>query len=247
MPGSRPIRCGWTPEAMAGVNETLARAGEVLDRAAASRGAGGEQWRYRARVSRAGRKLTTIAIADAGIVFLAIVIGLALPLGMFGALAVLALLIVTTLAIALWPTERAPTPAKLAETDVKALPAATGRWLEAQRPALPAPAVTLADAIGAKLDLLTPQLATLDAGSPQAQELRQLIGEQLPGLVDGYARVPRSLRQVERAGTTPDAQVIEGLKVIDRELAEMSQQLASDDMDALATRGRFLELKYKDD
>ena len=232
---------------MAGVNETLARAGEVLDRAGANRIAGGRRnWRYRARVNRVGDKLTLIAAADAVILILAVVIGLLTPIGMFGALPLFALLIAVTLTIALWPVSHAPSPAKLAETEVKVLPAAAGRWLEAQRPALPAPAVTLADAIGAKLDLLTPQLATLDAASPLAQEVRQLIGEQLPGLVDGYGRVPRSLRQVERAGTTPDAQLAEGLKVIDRELGEMSQQLAAGDMDALATRGRFLESKYRD-
>jgi hypothetical protein len=36
------------------------------------------------------------------------------------------------------------------------LPAQTERWLEAQRPALPAPAVRLVDSIGQRLEQLSP-------------------------------------------------------------------------------------------
>lgn len=227
---------------MTDVDRQIARTSEFLDR---TRDRAVE--RRKRRDATILKRLGLITAADLTIIVAAVVIGWIVPLGMGGAVLLMALLAAVTILLSIVRLDAAPVPAtKLAQTPLTALPAATERWLEGQRPALPAPAITLADAIGAKLDLLTPQLATLDAGSAQAQELRSLIGEQLPGLVDGYARVPRSLRQVERAGTTPDAQVIEGLKVIDRELAEMSQQLASGDMDALATRGRFLESKYRD-
>ena len=36
-------------------------------------------------------------------------------------------------------------------------------------------------------------------------------------------------------------------KKIDEEIAEMTAQLAQGDLDALATRGNFLQIKYKDD
>jgi hypothetical protein len=77
--------------------------------------------------------------------------------------------------------------------------------------------------------------------------VRKLVGEQLPELLKGYARVPLPLRGVERNGKTPDAQLAEGLQLIDREISEMSSQLAQGDLDSLATRGRFLEIKYRDD
>ena len=227
---------------MTDVDRQIARSSEVLDR---TRDRAVE--RRKRRDATILKRLGLITAADLTIIVAAVVIGWIVPLGMGGAVLLMALLAAVTILLSVIRLDTAPVAtAKLAQTPLAALPATTERWLEAQRPALPAPAVTLADAIGIKLDLLTPQLATLDAASPQAQELRSLIAEQLPGLVDGYARVPRSLRQVERAGTTPDAQVVEGLRVIDRELAELSQQLAAGDMDALATRGRFLESKYRD-
>jgi hypothetical protein len=78
-------------------------------------------------------------------------------------------------------------------------------------------------------------------------EVRKLIGEQLPELVKGYSRVPEPLRRVERNGLTPDQQLAQGLQLIDDEIAEMTSQLAQGDLDALATRGRFLQIKYQGD
>ncbi|HEX7851766.1 MAG TPA: hypothetical protein VF485_18690, partial [Sphingomonas sp.] len=129
----------------------------------------------------------------------------------------------------------------------KALPAQTGRWLDSQRPALPAPAINLVDQIGLKLDALTPQLATLDENEPAAAEIRKLVGEQLPEFIKGYERVPSALRGVERNGKSPDQQLVEGLGVIGREIDEMAAQLAQGDLDALSTRGRYLEIKYQGD
>ena len=83
------------------------------------------------------------------ILIAAMVVGLAVPLGLFGGLAVLLLMVAVTLAIAITPAPRAPTEQKLRQVDIKALPAQTERWLEAQRPALPPPARTLIDQIGA--------------------------------------------------------------------------------------------------
>ena len=77
--------------------------------------------------------------------------------------------------------------------------------------------------------------------------MRKLIGEQLPELVRSYTRVPDPLRRVERNGRTPDAQLVDSLGLIDGEIAEMSARLAQGDMDLLATRERFLQIKYQGD
>lgn len=230
---------------MTSSDDTLARANEVLDRMS-------DRYRngpgYRARVNDVGKRLTRAAIADLVIVVAAIVFGLAIgPIGMFGFLAVVVAMIVATVFFLSMGGEPAPTPEKLRAVDLKALPAQTGRWLDAQRPALPAPAVNLVDQIGLKLDALTPQLATLDGNSPAGEEIRKLVGEQLPEFIKGYERVPRGLRGVERNGKTPDQQLVEGLGVIGREIDEMSAQLAQGDLDALSTRGRYLEIKYQGD
>ncbi len=203
--------------------------------------------RGRARQTQAiGKRLTRIAVADVSILIAAMVIGWIVPLGIGGAMLVMALLVAATVLFAVWPAERAPTPERLAAVDIRALPAQTERWLEAQRPALPAPAMTLVDRIGLRLETLTPQLATLDANTQEAVDVRKLIGEQLPAFVKDYEKVPASLRTTPRNGRTPDAELVDGLKLIEQEIGEMTARLAQSDLDNLSTRGRFLEMKYKD-
>jgi hypothetical protein len=224
------------------VDAQIARAQEAMARIA-------EGYRSPARARRTealGRRIARIAAADIAILLAAVVIGLVVPLGFFGALLVMALLVAVTLFLAMWPPERAPTPARLAAADLRALPAQTERWLHAQRPALPAPAVTVADRIGQRLDVLSPQLAGLTDEVPEAAELRKLVAEQLPAFVDSYRRVPQPLRAQPRNGKTPDAELVDGLKLIEQEIGELTERLAQGDLDQLATRGRFLELKYKD-
>jgi hypothetical protein len=126
------------------------------------------------------------------------------------------------------------------QVPLKALPNRTEQWLDSQRPALPAPANRLIDQIGVRLEGLAPCVQHLDEREPAAMEVRRLVGEELPELVRGYQRVPQQLR---RQG--PDAQLVEGLRVVESELARMTQQLASGDLDKLATQGKYLELKYR--
>jgi hypothetical protein len=225
-------------------DETLARASAVLDRVSAERRSGSQQ---QLRIGEAGKRLTRIVAADAFILIAAVVIGLIVPLGMFGALAVMALLVATTVILGLMPAGPPPTAERLRETPLRILPAQTGRWLNTQRAALPAPARTLLDGIGVRLETLAPQLATLDEDAPVAAEIRKLVGEQLPEFINGYARVPAPLRGIERNGRTPDAQLADGLKLIDDEIAEMTANLAQGDLDSLATRERFLQIKYRGD
>ena len=203
--------------------------------------------RYRKRGDMLGFRIAAIAVANILILLAAGIVGFVLPLGIFGALAVLLLMVAVTCAIGFAPVGRAPSQATLRTAPVAALPAQTARWLQAQRPALPAPAVTLADQIGVKLDQLTPQLATLDPDAPAAAEIRKLVGEQLPDFVKGYTAVPPPLRVQPRNGKTPDTQLVDGLKVIDQQLSELQAQLAQGDLDNLSTRSRYLQIRYQGD
>ena len=236
---------------MSEVDDAIASARASWSRISDDRGAVGAArmpTRARARNTQAiGKRLTRIAVADVAILIAAMVIGWIVPLGIGGAMLVMALLVAATVLFAVWPAERAPTPERLAAVDIRALPAQTERWLEAQRPALPAPAMTLVDRIGLRLETLTPQLATLDANTQEAVDVRKLIGEQLPAFVKDYEKVPPSLRTTPRNGRTPDSELVDGLKLIEQEIGEMTARLAQGDLDNLSTRGRFLEMKYKDD
>ncbi len=192
------------------------------------------------------RRLGRIAGTAFAIIIAAMVAGWFMPLGTSGVMIVLGLLLVTTLFFALLPGERAVSPDKLADTALTALPLKTEIWLENQRKALPAPAVSLVDSIGVKLETLAPQFERLGEQDPAAHEIRKLLADHLPELVTGYQSIPAPLRREERNGRVPEKQLIEGLSVIDAEIGRMSEQLASGDLDKLATQNRFLELKYQE-
>ena len=230
------------------VDRELNRIGGTLDRVRARTDIAVAGRNRQHKEAEVVRRIGRIAAADGVILVGAIVFGLAVtPLGMFGALLVAALLVAATLVFAMMPASAPVNVEKLGEIPLKALPRSTERWLDTQRPALPAPVRGLVDSIGVKLETMSPQLAALDENSPAAVEVRKLIGEQLPELVKGYARVPEPLRRVERNGLTPDQQLAQGLQLIDDEIAEMTAQLAQGDLDNLATRGRYLQIKYQGD
>ncbi|SCW55527.1 hypothetical protein SAMN02927924_01313 [Sphingobium faniae] len=183
--------------------------------------------------------IVAILVAGAGA-------GFVTPLGTTGVMVALGVMIAALLLIALIPGETRVRTEALAQTTLSALPLQTEIWLENQRKALPAPAVTLVDSIGVKLEMLAPQLERLNPQEPAAQEVRKLLADHLPELVTGYQSIPEPLRREERNGRVPEKQLIEGLSVIDAEIARMSETLASGDLDKLATQNRFLELKYQE-
>lgn len=229
------------------VDRIGSRADEIMARYHFDRDTGGRARARRRKEAEVVRRIGRIAMADALIVVAALAIGFVVPLGMFGALAVMVALIAATLFFAILPGAPEPTPQKLSGTPLKALPRQTEAWLDTQRRMLPAPAITLADQIGMRLETLAPQLVELGEDEPAARELRKLMSEQLPELVNGFARVPEPLRRVERNGRTPEQQLVDGLSVIEREIGEMTEHLAQGDLDRLATRERYLQIRYQDE
>lgn len=228
-------------------DEALARARGTLDRVRLQSFEGLPTTRLPRQSRSLAKRVAAIGAANAAILLAAAIIGIAvMPLGIFGALAVMMVMMAVTLAIAFAPGPRPVTHEKLAKSELKALPMQTTRWLDAQRPALPAPAVQLTDRIGLRLDTLGKQLASTGDDTPAAFDIRRLVGEQLPDFIRDYKRVPPELRGTERNGKTPDRQLVEGLELIEREIGQLSEELARGDLDSLETRGRFLEMKYKD-
>jgi len=160
-------------------------------------------------------------------------------------------ILVTGLAIAAavftlgaFPRLKIPKRADLNRGDVRTLVGRTELWLENQRPALPPPAVQIVDQLGVQLDALGLQLENVDAGHPQAQEIRRLVGETLPEMVDSYRRIPAHLRREGSEGNTPDAQITESLGKISKEIDGITRQLAQGSIDDLAIRTRYLDYKY---
>lgn len=160
----------------------------------------------------------------------------AAPLAVFAAWAV----------ILYWGLRRPRAPRLAASTNLAQLPAQTESWLDHQRTTLPGAAQASVDGITRKLKAIQPQLLALPPGTPLELETRRLIGQELPELVTGYQKLPRELqRQPLHGGATPERRLLEGLATIDDEIGRLQAKLAADDLHALATQQRYLEMKYK--
>src|SRR3546814_19832795 len=109
----------------------------------------------------------------------------------------------------------------------------------------PAPARQLVDGIGVQLDLLAPQLQTLDSATPAAANIRKLVGEDLPELVAGYQRIPAGLRGEAHAGRTPDETLAAGLRMLERENGGAARNLASGEDATSAVREPYVQLQYE--
>ena len=158
--------------------------------------------------------------------------------------AIIALVIVARVMRRSATTLTVPDRAELQAFPTPALIGKVQLWLEAQRPALPAPAVMLVEQIGGQLDLLGGQLAKLSPDTPAAGQVHLLLGEHLPDLITSYTAIPAPLRQQDHAGQSPDQQLTEGLTRISGEIDGLVRQLAEGSLDRLAIQTRFLDYKY---
>lgn len=193
------------------------------------------------------RKAARIAFAVMAVLFAALVAGLVLGgIGFTGVVVSFVAIVAALVLFGTYPRMKVPDLAALNRGDVRTMVARTELWLEAQRPALPAPAVNLIDQIGVQLDGLGLQLEGVDPAEPAVSEVRKLVGEHLPGMVESYRRIPANLRREQREGRNADQQLTDGLGKISAEIDAVTRQLAAGDLDALAVRGRFLDYKYGD-
>ena len=196
--------------------------------------------------SHGWKKIGRIVIAAGLILVAAGVIGTIVDgIGFAGVMLTLLAIVAAGFLFARYPRMSVPKAEDLPREKLDVLAGKTEIWLETQRPALPAPAVTLLDTIGAQLDALAPQLQTLDEREPAAMEVRKLVGEHLPELITGFRRIPPHLQKEERNGQTPEQQLVKGLGVIGGEIDTMTRKLANGELDKLAVRERYLELKYQ--
>ena len=192
--------------------------------------------------ARARRPATIAAIAS-----VLLLIGMAMVGAPLAAILLSAAVLVALTLLVFHQTRpaRVTTEVLVRRTPLPELPARAGAWLADQRRALPAPAVQLTDVLARRLDELQPQLARLSPDEPAGEAVRKLLATELPGLVDGWRAIPPSLRTQPRPdGRTADTHLVDGLKLIDGEVARMTEQLARGAVDEVATQRRYLELKY---
>lgn len=193
-----------------------------------------------------GRKLRNIALVLFALWVASGVIGTIVNgIGFMGVMALIVASVVAVGVFAKFPRMKVPQRADLTKAaDARQLVGRTELWLEAQRPALPAPAADMVGKIGVQLDALGLQLDGIDPNHPAAREVRTLVGDTLPEMVDSYRRIPQHLRAEQRAGATPDDQLASGLGKISNEIDRVTRQLAEGSLDDLAVKTRYLDYKY---
>lgn len=174
-----------------------------------------------------------------------IIVGLIIPIGMFGFLAAVGLAIGIAAVLGLAPGQ--PRAAAPPATD---LPNAEmvqrfDSYLFRTRRALPAPAQTEIDGISKLLPSLKQTLDRLDPLDPNAQDARRLMSLHLPGLIDRYAHVPPAFRnEQDGEGKSVDERLVEGLAASRTALHEIGEKIARADIAALETQGRFIRSRY---
>jgi len=200
--------------------------------------------------ARAKREHLKAKIRNVAVALFAIWVGmgvLGLVLDGIGFVGVMALAVASIVAIGVlgkYPRIKTPRRADINKGNVQQMVSRTELWLEAQRPALPAPAARIVEDMGVQLDALGLQLEGLDQEHPKAREVRSLVGEQLPEMIDSYRRIPEHLRREERAGSTPDQQLTDSLDKISSEIDSITRQLAEGSLDDLAIKHRYLDYKF---
>ncbi|MBA3526930.1 MAG: hypothetical protein M3438_06270 [Pseudomonadota bacterium] len=192
-----------------------------------------------------GRRAARVGVAIGVISILTIVVGLIVPIGMFGFLAAIGLAIGVAALMAFLPSQPQATRAPTADLANGEMVQRFDSYLYRARAALPAPARTEIDSISAQLGSLKQTLERIDTLDPEAQDARRLMSLHLPGLIDRYINVPSGFRdERDGEGVTVNERLVEGLAAGRVALAEISQKLARSDVAALETHGRFIKSRY---
>jgi hypothetical protein len=181
--------------------------------------------------------------------WLAVVVGAAVfsatvaPLGFWGILIVPLLLLMVTLLLIRWPAGADEALPTLEKAEGPVLAPRVEAWLDARRPALPAPARSEVDRIMVQLNSLGPELARVEAKRPEAADAQRLMADHLPRLVESFEAIPPAVRNRE-----PEAgkQLAAGLRVVGDELRRINERLAAERLEALEAEGRFLESRWRD-
>lgn len=191
--------------------------------------------------SRAAR----VGIAVGLISLITIVVGLIMPIGMFGFLAAVGLAIGIAALLAFAPARTNVVAAPSADLPNGEMVQRFDSYLYRTRRALPPPAQAEIDGISAILPPLKQTLERLDALDPNAQDARRLMAVHLPGLIDRYSNVPLAFRgELDGEGKSVDERLIEGLTASRTALHEITEKIARADIAELETHGRFIESRY---
>lgn len=192
-----------------------------------------------------GRRFARVGVAIGVISLVTIVVGLIIPIGMFGFLAAVGIAIGVAALLGFMPTQLARSAPPATDLPNGQMVQRFDSYLYRNRAALPPPAKAEIDAISGILPSLRQVLERVDPLDPEAQDARRLMSIHLPNLIDRYEHVPPTFRgERDGEGVTVDQRLVEGLAAGRAALGEISERLARNDVLALETQGRFLKSRY---
>ena len=195
-----------------------------------------------------GRTLARVGIAVGTISLATIIIGLIVPIGMFGFLAAVGLAIGVAALLLVSGGKEIAAPNVSTDLPNGQMVQRFDSYLFRSRRALPAPAQAQIDQLSAQLPPLRQSLERMPDLDPNAQDARRLMSVHLPNLIDRYLHVPSAYReQRDGEGVSVDERLVEALIAGRQALTEISEKLARADMAAFETQGRFIQSRYKDE
>ena len=194
-----------------------------------------------------GRALVRAGVA-VGIISLAtIVVGLAVPIGMFGFLAAVGLAVGVAALLLFSGTKQIAAPNVTPNLGNGQMVQRFDSYLFRARRALPAPAQAELDQLSAQLPSLRQVLERIPDLDPNAQDARRLMSVHLPNLIDRYLHVPTNYRdQIDCEGVSVDERLVEALAAGRVALKDISEKLARNDLAAFETQGRFIQSRYSE-
>ncbi len=194
------------------------------------------------------RTLVRIGVAIGVISIATIIVGIILPIGMFGFLAAVGLAIGVAALLAVSGGREIAVPNVAADLPNGEMVHQFDSYIFRARRALPAPAQAEIDLLSAQLAPLKQTLERVDAVDPNAQDARRLMSTHLPGLIDRYLHVPTAYRREQDGeGVSVDQRLVEALAAGRQALGDISEKLARSDLAAFETQGRFIQSRYKDE
>jgi len=195
-----------------------------------------------------GRTLARVGVAVGVISLATIIVGLIIPIGMFGFLAAVGLAIGVAALLLVSGGREIAAPNVSTDLPNGQMVQRFDSYLFRARHALPAPAQKEIDLLSAQLPPLRQTLERIADLDPNAQDARRLMSVHLPNLIDRYLHVPTAYRdQLDGEGVSVDERLVEALVAGRQALTEISEKLARADMAAFETQGRFIQSRYKDD
>jgi hypothetical protein len=194
-----------------------------------------------------GRALVRAGIGIGVVSLATIVVGLILPIGMFGFLAAVGLAVGVAALLLFSGTKEIAAPNVTPDLPNGQMVQRFDSYLFRARRALPAPAQAELDLLSAQLPSLRQTLERIPDLDPNAQDARRLMSVHLPNLIDRYLHVPSNYRgQLDGEGISVDERLVEALAAGRVALKDISENLARNDLAAFETQGRFIQSRYSE-